>query len=191
MQIRTWFGCALLMASFTATACGSRQRSAEPAPSAPPPAQTAHAPGGSGGECPMMIDPATTQVTASDTSDGIALVFTTSGDVAELRARVRRMADMHNQMAGMHGGGTTGPGGMHGGGMHGGHGTGPMHMHMVPSRASVEDVPGGARLLLVPTDPAQLAALRQQARMHADMMAKGQCPMAAPAPAPEPGAEHE
>ncbi len=32
----------------------------------------------------------------SDTSDGIAIGFTTSGDVADLRARVHHLADMHD-----------------------------------------------------------------------------------------------
>jgi hypothetical protein len=144
--------------------------------------------------CPMMIDPATTQVTTTNTSDGAAMVFTTTGDVNALRAQVRQMADMHNRMKGMHGGamhegmhggmqqgGGMQHGDMHGSGMHGGamqHEG--MRMEMVPSHATVEDVPGGARLLLVPEDRSQLATLQQQARMHADMMKKGQCPMMAP-----------
>lgn len=178
MRIRSWSSCALLVAAITA--CGSRQQSTVPATSAPAPAQTTQQPGG-GAMCPMMMT-AGTQVATSDTSDGVAIAFTTTGDVADLRARVRRMADMHNQMAGAKGKG------MQGGGMQGG-GKG---MRMVPSRASVEDVPGGARLVLVPTDPSQLGALRQQARMHAEMMQQGRCPMMAPpAPGPEPGAEHE
>lgn len=173
MQIRSWLPCALLVAAITA--CGSRQQSTEPATSAPAPAQTTQQPGG-GAMCPMMVNMAETQIAASDTDDGIAIVFTTTGDVADLRARVRHMADMHNQMAG----------GMQGGGMQG------SGMHMVPSRASVEDVPGGARLVLMPMDPSQLAALRQQARMHVEMMRKGQCPMMPPPPpGSKPGTEHE
>jgi len=180
MRIRSWSSCALLVAAITA--CGSRQRSTEPATSAQARAQTNQQPGG-GAMCPMMN--AGTQVATSDTSDGVAIVFTTTGDVADLRARVRHMADMHNQMAGAKGKG------MQGGGMQDS-GKGMMGMQMVPSRASVEDVPGGARLVLVPTDPSQLGALRQQARMHAEMMQKGQCPMMAPpSPAPEPSTEHE
>ncbi len=175
MRIRSWSSCALLVAAIAA--CGSRQRSTEPATSAPAPAQTHQQPGG-GAMCPM----AGTQIVTSDTSDGVEIVFTTTGDVADLRARVRHMADMHNQMAGAQGGGMQGGGmqgsGMQGSGMQGSgmQGSG-MGMNMVPSRASVEDVSGGARLVLVPMDPSQLAALRQQARMHAERMQKGQCPM--------------
>jgi hypothetical protein len=134
----------------------------------------------------MMVNMAETQIATSDTDDGIAIVFTTTGDVADLRARVRHMADMHNQMAGgMQGSGMQGSG-MQGSSMQG------SSMHMVPSRASLEDVPGGARLVLMPMDPSQLAALRQQARMHVEMMRKGQCPMMAPPPpGSKPGTEHE
>jgi len=141
--------------------------------------------------CPMQM--AGTKLTTSDTSDGVAIAITTPGDVDELRVHVRRMAEMHNSM---HGGGGM-HGGMESGDAHGGMGSGGahgqmMHMQMVPSRASVEDIPGGVRLVLVPTDPSQLAALRAQARDHAAMMEKGECPMMqASAPAPEPGADHK
>jgi hypothetical protein len=131
-----------------------------------------------------MMPPAGTQIVASDTSDGIAITFTTSGDVADLRARIHHLADMHNNMSGMH----------HGGGMHEGMGSGDTHegmkgMHMVPSRATAEDIDGGARIVLVPTDAAQLAALRTHVREHAAMMQKGECPMKGSQPA-QPTGEH-
>jgi hypothetical protein len=118
-------------------------------------------------------------------SNGVALVFTTTGDVADLRARVRHMAEMHNQMAGMQGSGA--PGGPDGRAM---------GMHRIPSHASAEEVPGGARLVLVPTDPSQLTALRQHVRMHLERMQSGpchpcpQCPTQ-PAPVPGPGSGSE
>jgi hypothetical protein len=56
--------------------------------------------------------------------------------------------------------------------MHGG-------MQMVPSRATAEDIPGGARIVLVALDPSQRATLQRQARMHVGMMKKGECPMRA------------
>lgn len=187
MRDRSWIWSATL--AVTIAACASRHASAPPAQPAPPPAETARPPGG--GMCPMMIDPATTQITTSDTSDGVAITFTTTGDVNALRARVRQMAEMHNRMAGMQGGGMQGGGmqrgGMQGGGMQGGM----MHMQMVPSRATVEEIPGGARLVLVPVDPTQVASLRQHARVHAEMMQKGKCPMMAqPGPVPEGQHEH-
>ena len=41
-----------------------------------------------------------TTLRTEDTSGGVALVFLTSGDVSELRTRVRHLADMHNRMQG-------------------------------------------------------------------------------------------
>jgi len=138
--------------------------------------------------CPMAV--AGTRLTVDDTEAGVAMVFTTTGDVADLRARVRRMAEMHARMSGMMGGGMHGgmkDGGMHGGmkdgGMHGGKGGG--MMGMVPSEANAVDIDGGARLELRPRDPNQLAELRAHARTHAQQMASGQCPMMG-----ERGAEH-
>ncbi|HWU90809.1 MAG TPA: hypothetical protein VN253_26265 [Kofleriaceae bacterium] len=99
-----------------------------------------------------------TNVSVQETADGIALSFTTTGDVAELRQRVRAMAEKHEQ-------GMSGEMGSGGGGM------------MVPSTARVEDVDGGARISFTPNDPAQLAELRDHVREHAAHMASGHCPM--------------
>jgi hypothetical protein len=143
--------------------------------------------------CPMQV-PGTTAKTA-DVEGGVALSFTTSGDVADLRQRVRGMAEMHNRhhSDGMMMGGQQGAGGgsrehPHGSGAAAGDGCcgERMMMHggmMMPSAtASVEDIPGGARIILRPKDPAKLGALREHARMHAARMAQGECPMMAPAP---------
>jgi len=46
-----------------------------------------------GDDCPMMLPGV--EVRADDIAGGATLTFTTSGDVAALRARVRKMADMH------------------------------------------------------------------------------------------------
>lgn len=207
MQIRSLSWCASLVTALMA--CGSRQQSPEPVTRAP---VTAHAAQSSPGRCtcPMAMNMANTQITTADTTDGIAIVFATTGDVADLRARVRKIADMHNRMAGemgsMRGEGAQG-GGMQGGGMQEGgmqedgmhcdqegrmHGMG-MGAKPIPSQASVEDIPSGARLVLVPADASQLAALRQQARMWVEMMQRGQCPMMAPPPtqAPVPDESHD
>lgn len=48
-----------------------------------------------GALCPMAV-PGTT-VAAEEVEGGAALAFTTSGDVEELRRRVHRMAEFHNQ----------------------------------------------------------------------------------------------
>lgn len=145
--------------------------------------------GMSGDMCPMRVEG--TQVTASDVEGGIALTFTTAtGDVSELRQRVQRMAEMHGQSGHM----PMGPGGAAAGPGQGHHGTRMGHgMRMPEATTSIEEVPGGSRLVLRPKDPAMLGALREHARQHSEHMQGGACPMmaehAAPAPAapPAPG----
>jgi hypothetical protein len=162
------------------------QPSAEPVPSAMA-AASGSAEGWMATLCPMQVAGAT--ASAKDTDGGAALVFMTkTGDVAELRKRVGQMAEWHNQhhpRAMMMGAGQDGGSEMmgHGRGMrgrammgrggHGGHG-----MAMVPATASVEDVEGGARLVFIPKDPAQLATLRAHVQERATRMAQGDCPMA-------------
>jgi len=118
--------------------------------------------------CPMQVPG--TKVTYGDVEGGAALSFSTkNGDVAELRRRVGRMAEMHNEMSD--------------------HGS----MMMPAATASVEDIPGGARIVLRPRDPAQLDALREQVRAHARRMASGECPMMTQQSGPGgggPGAHH-
>ena len=160
----------------------------QPAASAPPSSAQAEVqggmgPGGMGDKmaaiCPMAVPG--TQVSASDTSTGETVTFsTTSPDqVADLRSRVNAMADMHNRhhasgdMGGMHGG-------MHGQGGTTGTGQGGEVGHMPmppPSTTSVEDTDTGARLVVTPKDPAQLAQLQSAVRAHAEMMQQGHCAM--------------
>ena len=47
---------------------------------------------------------------------------------------------------------------------------------MVPSRATAEDIEEGSRLLLVPSNPADLEALRAYARAQGERMRLGDCP---------------
>lgn len=71
--------------------------------------------------CPMTVPG--TSVTVEDTDAGAALVFVTTGDVAQLRERVRAMATMHNDMHGAMGPLPTGDeSGGAGHSMHSGHG---------------------------------------------------------------------
>jgi hypothetical protein len=158
-----------------------------------------------GDMCPMHVQGTTT--TVADMEGGVALDFkTTTGDVGQLRQRVRGVAEMRahdhaaggmmmsghgtggvdpahehgagpapgreagHQGGGMMGGGMMG-GGMMGGGMMGGGMMGPA------ATAAVEEIDGGARIVLRPKDPGQLEALRAHARMRADSMARGECPM--------------
>ncbi len=168
--------------------CTPAQTAQEPA--SPAAAEASGKPGammgeGMAGECPMKVDG--TSVTAENVEGGVTLSFTTTGDVAELRRRVARMAEMHNGHAsgehsmGMHAsaGGDDSPseheqrGGMMGGGMMGG-GGGNM---MPPSKARAQNVEGGARIVLTPIDPAKVATLQEHAGQMAERMSSGKCPM--------------
>ena len=51
--------------------------------------------GGMSDMCPEKVPGTTTRV--DDVDGGVTLTFTTTGDVAEVRRRVARMAEMHNQ----------------------------------------------------------------------------------------------
>lgn len=122
--------------------------------------------------CPMKVQG--TAVQAKDVDGGVAFVFTTkTGDVVDLRQRVRHMAQMHGaNAAGMMT--TTTVSGVH---------RAPRDVKirrepMPASEASAEDVEHGARLVIRPKDPAQLPGLRRQVRTLAKSMAHlhGECP---------------
>ncbi len=145
-----------------AIACGGSK-------SAPSTATPHNGSGAMADMCPMEVPG--TQVSVADTQDGVAIAFTTSGDVAQLRQRVQGMAVRHEKK--MSRGGMMGSGGMGSGGMMG---SGHM-MKMVDSTAHAEDIDAGARIVLSPKDPAQLSELRDHVREHAARMAGGHCPM--------------
>ena|SRR5687768_15202001 len=126
------------------------------------------------GGCPLALPGA--QLRSEVTADGVALVFTTSGgDGAELRDRVQRMADRHNAAAPAvepDAAGKKAP----------------------ASRAAVEEISGGARVVFTPADPAQVGVLREHIRVHGKEMAEAGCgepPAPArvtpTAPSPSPG----
>ena len=124
--------------------------------------------------CPMQVEGAT--VRFEDTADGVALVFTTEGDATDLQQRVSQMAMMYNQHQSQEGMNMRMHGPMEGGPPRG-HGMGGEMMMMPPSTARAENIDQGARLVLTPRDPAQLATLRQHAQQMAQAMASRQCPM--------------
>jgi hypothetical protein len=184
----------LIIGALALGGCASSQANRQPAAAepqaAPPPMrpQQGTRGGSMGGDmagmCPMAVEGTT--VRAEDVEGGAAIVFTTTGDVAELRRRVAHMADMHNQHHGDGHGHMMGMHGMMAGGM-----------MMPPATARSEEIEGGARLVLTPRDPAELANLRQHVHQHAEQMASGRCPMmsmhgqgAEAAPPSEPS-EHE
>ena len=140
---------------------------------------TAAASYGTNRTCPMALRGTT--VNAEDTSGGTSLLFATNEDVSGLRQRVTRMADMYNRhqrgdegvMMWMDGGVARRC--MMGSGMMGS-GTMEGDMVMPPSTARAVDTNNGARLVLTPSKPTQLTALRQDARQMADAMGSHQCP---------------
>jgi hypothetical protein len=140
-------------------AAGSGARSGSTTSTATPPAReqgmASQRMGMMGDMCPMHVQGTT--VTMAEVEGGVALEFkTAASNVTDLRERVRRMADMHNQCCGV----MTSEG-----------------MMMPAASASVEEIEGGARLVLRPKDAARLATLREHVRMHAGRMASGDCPM--------------
>lgn len=161
-------GAALAGCASTGGARSETVTNAEAVPNSP------HEHGEGGGmmaaACPMQVSGTT--VASTDVEGGTGLAFTTaSGDVGDLRRRVRQMAGMHNSQ--------------HTGGMMKGRG-----MKMPAATASVDDIDGGARLILRPHDPAQLAALQEHARMKAQRMAGGECPMMSPGNGKKPAGPH-
>ena len=135
--------------------------------------------------CPMAVPG--TMVATSDTPGGVAIAFTTTkGEASELRGRVRQMAEMHNSSdgtmmphpPGTNGGSTTAEpsGKASDSGACGGLGTSESKM-MPAATATVVDVDGGARLVLIAKNPAQLQALRQHAASCSNRMQHGECGM--------------
>ncbi len=131
-----------------------------------------------------------------------ATLFVTTGDVAELRARVTAMAAKHNAHHGAMGALPDGTGGggehaghdmgaMHGGGAHAGHDMGGGHaghdtsgMHggggggmiMMHSKADAADIEGGIKVIFT-VAPADVAKIQAELRMHAQHLAAGTCAM--------------
>lgn len=114
--------------------------------------------------CPMEVPDAT--VRAEDIETGAALVFTTSGiyggDIADLRRRVREMADLHNHyrdwmLARM-----------------------PDRAMLPPARRHIDDVPRGARIVFEPGDESGMLELRARVHVEAKRIAAGICPIAMP-----------
>jgi hypothetical protein len=140
--------------------------------------------------CPLRIQG--TSVRAQDAPDGIALVFTTSGNVDEVRKLVERMAEMHNELhseAQPHSArGEQPPGHAHGEEPEAEEGVPPVdvqgqggaareHGPVHRSEAHAEDSEDGAKLVFKPVDPAHLQALRDDIRHHAgEMTLSGRCP---------------
>ena len=126
----------------------------------------------------MMVDGANVEV--EDTADGVALRFTTttSGNVDDLRLRVEHLSRMYGtergkgEMMWQHMGHKRAEGDRPG--MGEGMGAGPGGS-MPTATAKIENLDGGARLMLTPTDAKQLSALREHVRHHQQRMSGGEC----------------
>jgi hypothetical protein len=185
----------LIVMSVFAVACGSESQPTETA-------QTSNEQRTAGGEgdtaaqaamaaCPMQVQGTTVQAESID--GGAAMVFVTTGDVDALRERVRNMAVMHESHA-MRGHAhdmemteTRRPGsaddpaagakigdaddGVSAGGL-------PQSDMPVDVDTRVEDIEGGARLVMIATDASDVDALRNHTEQHAQAMSGGECPMA-------------
>jgi hypothetical protein len=144
--------------------------------------------------CPVAV--AGTSVTVEDAPNGAALVFVTTGDIADVRRRAAALAQMHNDhhgamgplpdgtdAGGAHGGhdahaghaghDKSGHAGHHGGGAHAGHAGGMIGVH---SKATASDVEGGAKVTFVANGD-EIAKLQGELRMHAQHLAAGTCAM--------------
>jgi len=161
-------------------ACGSTPP-APPTTGKPEPAQPAGDPA-----CPVEI--AGTSVSVEDAPTGAALVFVTTGDVAELRKRVAAMAKQHNDhhaaMGPLPDGSGSAAGGhdhhhdhqaQNGSGDHAGHASGG-GMISVHSKAAAGDIANGAQIMFT-SGAGDVAKLQSELRMHAEHLGSGTCRM--------------
>ncbi|TXD37001.1 hypothetical protein FRC98_09675 [Lujinxingia vulgaris] len=134
--------------------------------------------------CPMQVEGTTREIVRLD--NAVAMDFTTTGDVEELRARVEKMPEHHAKMHGEDGQMPRG---------HGHHGQGGQMRHeqmseehqemrrqmmemMADVTLATEPIENGMRLTFTPADASQVDALYQMMQSHAQMMEQeGQCPM--------------
>lgn len=157
-------------------ACGGGAAST-PAPATPAPRADDPA-------CPVAIPG--TSVTVEDTDTGAALVFVTTGDVADLRKRAGVLAQQHNDHhaamgplpdgtdanSGPHHHDHAAAGGTHDHAAGGGAGS----MIGVHSKAVVAEIEGGAKVAFVAAT-ADVGTLQGELRMHAKHYAAGSCEM--------------
>lgn len=130
------------------------------------------------GMCPMQVEGTTRNVVKLD--DAVAMDFTTTGDVDEVRSRVAKMASKHNKM---HVDGKSMKKGKSGEMKHGGKGKGKGKMAekhkkmkmMDGVTAKASNIEGGARMTLMPEDPEKADKIFKMMKEHAGK--KGQCPM--------------
>jgi hypothetical protein len=130
--------------------------------------------------CPTLVDGA--QVDVVDQPGRVEILFTTqSGDVYDLRSRVRSLARVYE--AGARGTADTAqtsfpdeaPGPFEGHLTNPGTGQGPRIRPIPAVASSVSNVEGGARIVLTPVDPSELEDLGQRVREHQELIRAGHC----------------
>ena len=197
-MFRTSIACAILLASTVIGSACAKNQTTSASTAEPPSGAPEHSMMGAGmmpmmgagDPCPMGVQGTTVQ--ATETSDGMSMAFTTTGDAGEVRKRAHGMADrMNGQASGAMGtsgmmmkGGDGGAGMMMGSGMgrpgmmgDGGAGM-MMGGSMPPMNVQVEDIEGGARLRMTPRDHSRVAEMKKHVQQHAQMMNQGHsCPM--------------
>lgn len=113
--------------------------------------------------CPLGVEGAT--MTVEDTTEGVALTFT-AANVEEMRERARNASALHGpQRLGAGHGGRHGQGGQHG----------LQPLQLPPSYAGMDEIEGGARIRLIPVDPADRELLRARVRARAFAMGTVSC----------------
>jgi hypothetical protein len=162
----------IVVATFGAVVAAGCAASSPPPPSSPssePSSSSTIAPTpGARATCPLGVTGA--EVAVSDEASGaVAIAFTTKGDVAELRRRVRDQAANY------------GPGAHQGlghGGAHAGAQTHGLRLSELPAiDAQVSDIDGGARLLVATKDAAERDHVRSELHERAaKIVALGDCP---------------
>ena len=166
-----------------AAACGGADAPATAAPATPvAPASPSDDP-----SCPVAVPG--TSVAVENATGGAALVFATTGDVAEVKRRAGEMARIHNEEHAKMGPlptGGEGSGHDHGAHQHGeasGGGSTGAHgghkaavMVQTHSHAQVEETDSGARVVFH-VAPDQLNAIESELRQHAQHLSSGRCSM--------------
>ena len=105
--------------------------------------------------CPLIVPG--TSLSVEDTTDGVALIFVTTGDADGVRTRTATLAEAHNKH--------NGP-------------AGSLGMMFPPnSSARWNKIDGGARFELVANNPDDIAKLQGDIRMHAGHLTGGSCAM--------------
>lgn len=126
--------------------------------------------------CPMKVEGTTRQVVKLD--DAVAMDFTTTGDVDDLRERAQKMAQAHQRMHAkdaMEGNRKMVHGEMT-------EDQREMRREMLQTMSSVsvetEEIDSGMRLRFTPEDADQVDEVHEMMERHTDMMGeKGNCPM--------------